>query len=317
MPTIEIRSLTKRFGSVDAVSDLTFDVPPGRVTGFLGPNGAGKTTTLRVLLGLIRPTSGSATFEGRTYEQLDDPSRRVGAVLEDTGFHPGRSGRDHLRVLAATSGVPAARVDETLELVGLAGPAAKQRVKGYSLGMRQRLAIASALLGDPEVLVLDEPTNGLDPAGVRWLRSLMRSAAGQGKAVLVSSHLLAEVAQTVDEAVVIAGGRLRASGPIGTLMARAEGSVTRVRSVDDARLAAALEGERITVERDGDALLVRGASPELVGRAAFAAGVAVTGLGSEGQSLEDVFLQLVEEPRSGKSPDPVYEGIGDDPAAAR
>ena len=310
MPTIEIRSLTKRFGSVDAVSDLSFDVPAGRVTGFLGPNGAGKTTTLRMLLGLIRPTAGSATFEGRAYEELDEPSRRVGAVLEDTGFHPGRSGRDHLRVLAATSGVPAPRVDEVLELVGLAGPAAKRRVKGYSLGMRQRLAIAAALLGDPEVLVLDEPTNGLDPAGVRWLRSLMRSAAGQGKAVLVSSHLLAEVAQTVDEAVVIAGGRLRASGPISTLMARAEGSVTRVRSIDDARLAAALEGDGMAVERDGDALLVRGASPELVGRAAFAAGVAVTELGSEGRSLEDVFLQLVDEPRSG-------EGMRHGPPAAR
>ncbi len=303
MPTIEIRSLTKRFGSVEAVRDLSFDVPPGRVTGFLGPNGAGKTTTLRMLLGLIRPTGGSATFGGVAYEALDEPSRTVGAVLEDTGFHPGRRGRDHLRVLAATSGVPVSRVDEVLEIVGLQDVGGR-RVKGYSLGMRQRLAIGSALLGDPDVLVLDEPTNGLDPSGVRWLRSLMRAMASQGKAVLVSSHLLAEVAQTVDDAVVIADGRVRASGPIGELMAGAEGAASRVRSVDDARLASALEREGLRVSRDGgDGLVVSGA-PEVVGPAAFAAGVALTGLAPEGRSLEDVFLGLVE-------------GSGDGPAAAR
>ena len=199
MAPIEIKNLSKSFGAVHAVRDLSFDVAPGRVTGFLGPNGAGKSTTLRMVLGLIRPTGGDATIHGRHYDELDDPTVRVGAMLEDTSFHPGRSGRDHLRVLAAAGGHPMARVDELIDLVELRG-AEKRRVKGYSQGMRQRLAIASALIGDPDVLILDEPTNGLDPAGIRWLRGLMRQQASEGRTVLVSSHLLAEVA---------AGGRRR------------------------------------------------------------------------------------------------------------
>jgi len=191
MSTIEITGVSKHFGHVHAVNDLSFTVDAGRVTGFLGPNGAGKSTTIRTLLGLIRADSGSATFAGRRYEELEHPSAQVGAVLENASFHPGRSGRNHLRVLAAAGRHPERRVDQVLSLVGLSD-AADRRVKGYSMGMRQRLAIAAALLGDPEVLILDEPTNGLDPPGIRWVRDLLRSEAGRGRAVLVSSHLLSE-----------------------------------------------------------------------------------------------------------------------------
>jgi ABC-2 type transport system ATP-binding protein len=236
-PAVEIAGLTKRFGAVEAVRDLSFSVQPGRVTGFLGPNGAGKSTTLRALLGLVRPTSGSATFGGTRYEELDRPSARVGAVLEDASFHPGRTGRNHLRVLAAAGGHPASRVGELLELVGLAH-AADRRVKGYSMGMRQRLGIAAALLGQPEVLILDEPANGLDPPGIRWLRELMRAQAGEGRAVLVSSHLLAEVAQSADEVVVIAEGSLRAQGPLREVLGAGAGAgaITVVRTPDAERL---------------------------------------------------------------------------------
>ncbi len=207
MAPIEIRGLTKRYGDATAVDDLSFDVAAGRVTAFLGPNGAGKTTTLRVLLGLADATVGTATFHGRAYRDLTDPSRHVGAVLETTGFHPTRRARDHLRSVAVASGVPEARVDEALDHVGLRD-AASRRVKGFSLGMRQRLGLATALLGRPEVLILDEPANGLDPEGVRWLRMSLRAFADDGGTVLMSSHLLAEVAQTVDDVVIIARGRL-------------------------------------------------------------------------------------------------------------
>jgi ABC-2 type transport system ATP-binding protein len=207
MAVIEVRDLTKRYGGVLAVDRLGFALAEGAVTGFLGPNGAGKSTTLRMLLGLTRPTAGSATIDGVPYRELRDPVRTVGALLEATGFHPGRSGRDHLRVLATAAGLPPARVDEVLDLVDLTG-AARRRAGGYSLGMRQRLGLAAALLGDPEVLILDEPANGLDPEGVHWLRGLLRRLAAQGRTVLVSSHQLAEVAQTVDDVVIIARGRL-------------------------------------------------------------------------------------------------------------
>ena len=213
MAAIEIHEVSKRFGKVHAVTDLSFEVQAGRVTGFLGPNGAGKSTTLRMLLGLIQPNAGAATFDGRRYEDLPHPSGQVGAVLEEASFHPGRSGRNHLRVLAAAGRHPDSRVDEVLERVGLTA-AANRRVKGYSMGMRQRLAIAAALLGDPQVLVLDEPANGLDPPGIRWMRDLLRAEAARGRAVLVSSHLLSEVAQSVDDVVVIAHGALRASGAL-------------------------------------------------------------------------------------------------------
>jgi ABC-2 type transport system ATP-binding protein len=209
-------SLTKRYGEIIAVDELTLSLRPGTVTGFLGPNGAGKTTTLRLLLGLAEPTAGEALVFGRRYHDLDNPARRVGAVLESSDFHPGRSGRNHLRALALAAEIPSSRVEEMLELVELHS-AADRRVKTYSLGMRQRLGLAAALLGDPELLVLDEPANGLDPAGVYWLRSFLRRFAEQGRTVLLASHMLAEIAQTVDEVVIINRGRRIASGRIDEL----------------------------------------------------------------------------------------------------
>ena len=294
-PAVQIEDLTKRFGAVEAVRDLSFAVQPGRVTAFLGPNGAGKSTTLRALLGLVRPTAGSATFAGRRYEELDRPSAQVGAVLEDASFHPGRTGRNHLRVLAAAGEHPQARVGELLELVGLAA-AADRRVKGYSMGMRQRLGIAAALLGHPEVLILDEPANGLDPPGIRWLRELMRGQAAEGRAVLVSSHLLAEVALSADEVVVIAEGSLRAQGPLREVLGAGEGTATVVRSPEAGRLAEALARRGVRTEPAGaDELVVHGATPEDVGRAAGEEGVVVLGLSERGRSLEDAFLALTAE----------------------
>ncbi len=213
---VSVQGLTKRYDDVLAVDDITFSLEAGTVTGFLGPNGAGKTTTLRVLLGLAEPTSGEALVFGRRYRELDQPARRVGAVLESNDFDPGRSGRDHLRALGIAAEIPPSRVDEVLELVELAANA-HRRVRTYSLGMRQRLGLAAALLGDPELLVLDEPANGLDPVGVHWLRSFLRSFAEGGRTVLVSSHLLAEVAQAVDQVMIIDGGRLVAAAPLDEL----------------------------------------------------------------------------------------------------
>jgi ABC-2 type transport system ATP-binding protein len=214
---VAVRGLTKRFGPVLAVDGLTFDVAPGRVTGFLGPNGAGKTTTLRILLGLVRPTAGTALIDGRTYAELPRPRHAVGAVLEAGGFHPGRRGRDQLRILARSGGIPGERVEQVLDQVGLAGGAAARRVGGYSLGMRQRLGLAAALLGDPGLLVLDEPGNGLDPGGMAWLRELLRGLASRGAAVIVSSHVLSEIAQTADDVVIVSAGRLRFAGPLASL----------------------------------------------------------------------------------------------------
>jgi ABC-2 type transport system ATP-binding protein len=216
MTEVSIRGLSKRFGRVRAVDEVSFDVPAGQVTGFLGPNGAGKSTTLRILLGLVAPTAGEALIGGRRYADLAAPRRTVGAVLEATGFHPGRRGRDHLRVLAHVSGLPRGRVDEVLDLVGLFADG-HRRVREYSLGMRQRLALAAALLGDPALLVLDEPANGLDPGGMAWLRGLLRELAGQGRTVVISSHVLAEVAQTVDRVVIVSDGQLRFAGPLAEL----------------------------------------------------------------------------------------------------
>jgi ABC-2 type transport system ATP-binding protein len=293
---IEIEGLSKRFGSVQAVAGLSFEVQAGRVTGFLGPNGAGKSTTLRMLLGLVHSDGGVASFDGRRYEELEHPSAQVGAVLEEASFHPGRSGRNHLRVLAAAGGHPPARVDEVLEQVNLTGDAPDRRVKGYSMGMRQRLAIAAALLGDPEVLILDEPTNGLDPPGIRWMRELLRAQAGIGRAVLVSSHLLAEVAQSVDELVVISHGELRASGPLQQVLGAAEGAVTRVRAADNERLAAALRERGISVDEEASgALVALGTPPEVVGQVAAEHGLALVELGAVARSLEDVFFELTED----------------------
>jgi ABC-2 type transport system ATP-binding protein len=213
---LEVRELTKVFGRVTAVRDVSFTAPAGQVTGLLGPNGSGKTTTLRVALGLVRPTSGAVLIGGVRYRDLARPRQVAGATLEATGFHPGRRARDHLRVLAAAGGVPARRVDEVLGQVDLAD-AASRRVREFSLGMRQRLALAGALLGDPQVLLLDEPANGLDPAGIAWLRGLLRGLAGQGRTVVVASHVLGEVAQTADHVVIVSAGRLRFAGPLRDL----------------------------------------------------------------------------------------------------
>jgi ABC-2 type transport system ATP-binding protein len=213
MTEVEVRGLTKNFGRVTAVSGVSFTAPAGKITGFLGPNGSGKTTTLRVVLGLVRPSAGEALIGGVPYGNLARPRRSVGALLEATGFHPGRRARDHLRVLAAGASIPDRRVDEVLSQVDLT-PSASRRVREFSLGMRQRLGVAAALLGDPQVLLLDEPANGLDPAGIAWLRGLLRGLASEGRAVVVASHVLSEVAQTVDHVVIISAGQLRFAGPL-------------------------------------------------------------------------------------------------------
>jgi ABC-2 type transport system ATP-binding protein len=291
---IEVHGLTKRFGSTLAVDDLTFSVKPGTVTGFLGPNGAGKSTTMRAILGLVTPTAGSTTVLGRQYRELDEPVRRVGVLLETFDAHPGRSGRNHLRVLALAGGIARSRVDEVLALVDL-GQASRRRVKGYSLGMRQRLGLAAALLGDPEVLVLDEPANGLDPQGIRWLRDFLRTLAGEGRTILISSHVLAEVAQTVDEVVIIHRGKLIQQAAIAELEAMAAGSTT-VRSPDANRLATLLAGANLDVRSGGDGRLSVSAPPEQVGELAAANGVVLHELSVERATLEEVFLELTGDP---------------------
>jgi ABC-2 type transport system ATP-binding protein len=220
---IEFHDLSKRYGPVSAVDGLTFAPAPGRITGFVGANGAGKSTTIRMLLGLTRPSSGTATIDGRPYSELRDPLRSIGAMVDPNVFHPRRTGRNALRVIARAAEIPAARVDHVLAVVGLAN-AARRRTGGYSTGMRQRLALAAALLGDPDTLVLDEPANGLDPEGVHWLRGLIKSLAAEGRTVFVSSHLLAELAQTIDDVVIIAQGRLITHAPVADLIARANGA---------------------------------------------------------------------------------------------
>jgi ABC-2 type transport system ATP-binding protein len=289
-PPLEVRGLTKRFGDTTAVENLTFAIAPGRITGFLGPNGAGKTTTLRMLLGLVRPSEGEALVEGAAYRELARPIQTVGAVLEASGYHPTRSGRNHLRVLATAAGVPLARVDEALQQVELAD-AGRKRVETYSLGMRQRLSVAAALLGDPGLLVLDEPANGLDPEGIRWLRNFLRAFAGRGGTVFISSHVLAEVAQLADEVVIIHRAKLLAHEPLAALTARTAGG-TIVRSPDAARLRerlAAAGFEASAVDRDE----LRAAAPaERVGEIAAAAGVVLHELRGESASLEEVFLEL-------------------------
>jgi ABC-2 type transport system ATP-binding protein len=293
MTAVTAESLTKRFGSVVAVDDLSFTLAPGTVTGFLGPNGAGKTTTLRMLLGLAAPTSGRSFVLGKPYADLDRPALSVGAVLEATDFHPGRSGRDHLRTLSRAVDLPDSRVDEALRTVELE-KAGRRRVKGYSLGMRQRLGLAGALLGDPELLILDEPANGLDPEGVRWLRDFLRAFAAQGRTVLISSHALAEVAQTVDQVLIINRGRLVVESPLQALTARVGGAV-RVRTPRPEQLHEALMREQLDATRDDQTLFVRGADSERVGEIAFAAGIPLHELATEGSSLEEIFLELTSE----------------------
>jgi ABC-2 type transport system ATP-binding protein len=291
---IEVENLTKRFRKTVAVDDLSFKIREGAITGFLGPNGAGKTTTLRVILGLVHATAGRATVMGRLYRQLESPTQQVGAVLEATDFHPGRSGRNHLRVLASATGIPRSRVEEVLRIVDLQA-AAGRRAGGYSLGMRQRLSLAGALLGDPRILVLDEPANGLDPEGVRWLRDFLRAFAAEGKTVFVSSHVLAEVAQTVDRVVIINRGRLVTESPLAELTARVSGAV-RVRTPQRAELARALaEAGLQTTARDTDELLVAGAQSAQIGEAAARDGIVLHELVQESTSLEQVFLELTAD----------------------
>jgi ABC-2 type transport system ATP-binding protein len=290
-------ALTKRYGDVVAVDDLTFNIEAGTITGFLGPNGAGKSTTLRMLLGLAKPTRGHATIFGKAYDELEAPALRVGAVLEATDFHPGRSGRDHLRMLSRAVGLPDSRVDDVLSLVELQD-AAKRRVKGYSLGMRQRLGLASALLGDPDLLVLDEPANGLDPEGVRWLRDFLRDFASGGRTVLISSHVLAEIAQTVDQVLIISHGRLITESTLDDLTARV-GALVRVQSPQLDQLAQVLAREGIVTTKSNDhALLAHGTTRERVGDIALAEGIAIYELVTEGSSLEEVFLDLTSEEAS-------------------
>jgi ABC-2 type transport system ATP-binding protein len=288
---IEVERLTKRYGKTVAVDDLTFRVESGRITGFLGPNGAGKTTTLKAVLALIRPTSGETRVLGQHYRELDEPVQKVGAVLETSRYHPGRSGRNHLRVVAAQAGIPRARVEEVLELVALKD-AARRRVGGYSLGMRQRLGLAAALLGDPEVLILDEPANGLDPAGIRWLRDLLRQLAGRGRTILISSHVLAEVEQIVDEVVIIHRGRFVTQSSTAELAAQASAGV-RVRSPEAERLRQGLaaEGMNVTVLEDG-ALAVSEGTAERVGEVAAANGIVLHELTPQKATLEEAFLEL-------------------------
>ncbi|MCU1692238.1 MAG: transporter ATP-binding protein [Frankiales bacterium] len=291
MTTLAFDGLTKRFGDAVAVDGLTATVHAARVTGFLGPNGAGKTTSLRMLLGLVTPTSGTATFDGRRYADLKQPAREVGTLLEATGFHPGRTGRDHLRVLCTAADLPTSRADEVLSMVDL-GSARGKKVGQYSLGMRQRLGLAAALLGDPPVLVLDEPANGLDPQGIRWLRDVLRSLAAEGRTVLVSSHVLPEVEQTADDVLVVHRGRLVRTGTVAEL--RAEGGTTRVRTPDRKRLALVLGEAGHAVRDDGDDLVVSAPSA-VVGELAAAHGVVLHLLAEQGAGLEDVFLQLTAD----------------------
>jgi ABC-2 type transport system ATP-binding protein len=289
--TIVMEGLTKRFGSVTAVEDFSCAVHPGRVTGFLGPNGAGKTTTLRMLLGLIQPNAGRATIGGREYSQLDQPLRVVGAGLDGSSFHPGRSGRDHLRWVAATHGFEDARTAAVLDLTGLT-EAADRRVVGYSMGMRQRLALAGALLGDPQVLILDEPANGLDPEGMAWLRKFLRHLASQGRTVLLSSHVLSEVQQTVDDVIVIARGRLILNGPLSALGGE-PGVEVAAADLDALRQALVAEGLEVAEGANADRLRVATHDAARVGAAAHRAGLPLLYLAPTNTDLEHAFLRLV------------------------
>jgi ABC-2 type transport system ATP-binding protein len=312
-PSIEVKGLTKHFGHLLAVQDLSFSVKPGLVTGFLGPNGAGKTTTLRMVLGLVVPSSGKALVNGVAYRDLPDPTRSVGAVLEASGFHPARTARNHLRTIATAAGIGFKRVDEVLEQVGLAQDAGRT-VGGYSLGMRQRLELARALLGDPQVLVLDEPANGLDPQGIAWIRGFLRWFASSGRVVLVSSHLLAEASQTVDDVLVLAGGRLVGQGPLHQLLHGAAVNV-RVRTPDAARLVSVLQSAGFEAGRarleGSDIVVVDGAGPEVVGRLMAENRIVVYEMTSTGESLEQLFFQMTEGGEMGShGPGPPYPGWG-------
>jgi ABC-2 type transport system ATP-binding protein len=291
---ISVRGLTKQYGAVRAVDDLSFEVQPGCVTGFLGPNGAGKSTTMRVLMGLDRPTAGSALVHGSRYVELPVPMRRVGALLDAGAMHPGRTGRAHLRIAARTNGLPLSRVDEVIDRVGLGG-AARRRIKGYSLGMRQRLGIAAALLGDPDVLLFDEPVNGLDVDGVRWIRALLRAFADEGRTVLVSSHLMSEMQLIADRVVIIGRGRLVADATLAEVLRGLDGQRVRVRTSRAGDLRRALEPHAVVEETTAGELEVVGIPAAEVGELAHASGVPLHHLSDVEQSLEHAYLSLTQD----------------------
>jgi ABC-2 type transport system ATP-binding protein len=292
---IEAAGLSKRYGATVAVDGLSFTVPPGQVTGFLGPNGAGKSTTMRLILGLDAPDSGAVTVGGRPYTAFRRPLFQVGAMLEAKAFQGGRSARNHLLCLAYSNGIGPARVDEVLDLVGLAS-AARKRAGGFSLGMGQRLGIAAALLGDPPVLMLDEPVNGLDPEGVVWIRTLLKSLAAQGRTVLLSSHLMSEMALTADRLIIIGRGRLITQTTVADLLASSADGPVRARSPQAAALAAALRARGATIAgQDGDTLTITGASADTVGEVARADGFTLTELSAQQPSLEDRYMELTRD----------------------
>jgi ABC-2 type transport system ATP-binding protein len=291
---IKVEHLTKRYQDTLAVDDLDFEVLPGVVTGFLGPNGSGKSTTMRIILGLDRPTKGQATVKGKRYAELRDPLHEVGALLDAKAIHPGRSARNHLRSLAASNRIPFSRVDEVLEFAGIASVANK-KVGNFSLGMSQRLGIAGALLGDPEVLLFDEPVNGLDPEGIRWIRDFFRSLANEGRTVFVSSHLMSEMAVSADQIIVIGRGKFITQGSIDALTATAKGTVF-VRAANHQKLLVALRAKQVTVtELNDEGLSVSDLSAEEVGQIAFDAGVVLYELTPQRASLEEVFMDLTSD----------------------
>jgi ABC-2 type transport system ATP-binding protein len=290
---IEARGLTKKYGETTAVDDLTFTVAPGSVTGFLGPNGAGKSTTMRMILGLDTPTSGSVTVNGKPYAAHRRPLHEVGALLEARAVHTGRSARNHLLAMAATTGIGRVRVDEVIDLVGLDGVAGR-RAGAFSLGMGQRLGIAAALLGDPQTLILDEPVNGLDPDGVRWIRHLLTGLAAEGRTVFLSSHLMSEMAQTADHVIVVGGGRLLRDQPMSEFIADAATDVVRVRSPQAGELAGLLQRTAV-VRPVAGGLEIEGLSSDEVGIAAAGAGITLLELSTQGASLEEAYMALTED----------------------
>ncbi|MCU1658798.1 MAG: type transport system ATP-binding protein [Pseudonocardiales bacterium] len=305
---IVVHELSKVFGGkIRAVDRLSFTVEPGSVTGFLGPNGAGKTTTLRMALGLVRPTGGYATIGGRLYRDIENPLTVVGASLESSSFHPARTGRNHLRILCTVAGLPVRRADEALTLVGL-GEAGKRKVRGYSLGMRQRLGLAAALIGDPRVLILDEPANGLDPDGIRWLRGFFRHLAGEGRTILVSSHQLNEVQEVADRVVILNRGQLVRAGSIADLTAGFDSVL--VRSPHAARLASELARRGVTPQQlDPGTLRIRGLSPAEVGHLAFTSGVELHELSTQRFDLEELFFALTEGDHGQPPPHPAGQPV--------
>jgi ABC-2 type transport system ATP-binding protein len=292
---IQVEGLTRKYGTFTAVDDVSFDCQPGRVTGFLGPNGAGKTTTMRVMVGLTPPTSGRVTIGGHLYQDIPNPGRHVGVLLDASAQHAGRTGREILELGARTMGLPSSRIDEMLELVSLSEAESKRRLRNYSLGMKQRLGIAHALLGDPSVLILDEPANGLDPAGIRWMRGLLRGYAERGGTVLLSSHLLNEVELIADEMILIGHGKIVAQGDKKSLLAGAAGSgSTFVTALDNQALSSALSAKGFTVASAGDGLRVE-TEPVEVGRTAVEHAIVLTDLRAADGGLEDLFLELTSD----------------------